>query len=161
MDKRQKSITSPLKPVSYSSRHVRGMDAGGRVVLPLEWRPKKSPKDFKVSLWPVYQPEHLLVLPIAKWDAAVSQPLEKSPLSNDPVARLERLMQCNTYERSLDNYGRLLLPEEGLKLLGTGPEVVLVGRSDKFEIWDPVKLAATLANMDKQLIIETFKSLGI
>src|SRR5580692_360648 len=161
MDRRQKSSTKPVEPVSYNSKHIRGVDAGGRVVLPPEWRPAKSPRDFKISLWPVYQPKHLLVLPIAKWDAAVRQILEKSPLSNNRVADVDRLMQCNTYERSLDNYGRLLLPEEGLKLLGAEPEVVLLGRSDKFEIWNSEKLTAALANMYTQLIIETIQSIGI
>jgi division/cell wall cluster transcriptional repressor MraZ len=146
-------------PSPYLGQHRRGVD-NGRVILPVDWRPDRSPRDFMVLPWPVTTPEYLLALPPARWEV-LQKNLENLSLADDSGAMVERLISSRTFVRSLDGYGRLPLPEESAKSLGIESEAMLVGRLNKFEIWSPSRYAATLANTDAQLIANALKSIKI
>ena len=161
-------MARPAKPVSapavqpsfsYLGRHLRGVD-NGRIIIPPEWRPDGSPKDFKVILWPTDMPEFLLVLPPERWDL-LQQRLEALPLSDKQAARIERLMGSSTFDRTVDSYGRLLLPEEALRIIGSGEEALLVGRMKKFEIWEPRKFEAERTAEDADGTAAILESLRI
>jgi DNA-binding transcriptional regulator/RsmH inhibitor MraZ len=113
----------------------------GRIIIPPEWRPEGAPKDFMVILWPTHAPAFALVLPPARWELLL-QRLEALPLSNEDAAWSERQIGSSTFERSTDGYGRLLLPEEALEIIGPGDEALLVGRIKEFEIWNPKRFEA-------------------
>jgi MraZ protein len=146
-------------PVPYLGQHLRGVDHG-RVILPVDWRPAHSPKDFTVLVWPVTTREYLLVLPPSRWEV-IQKNLEDLSLTDDQAAVVERLISSSTFMRSLDNYGRLPLPEEATKSLGIESEAMLVGRLNKFEVWNPSRFATKLANPDVQLIATALKAIKI
>lgn len=145
--------------IPYLGRHLRGVDHG-RVILPVDWRPKHSAKEFMVLVWPVTTREYLLVLPPSRWEVILKN-LEGLSLTDDQAAQVERLISSSTSMRSVDSYGRLPLPEEAATSLGIESEAMLVGRFNKFEVWNPTRYAATLANPDAQLIANALKSLKI
>jgi MraZ protein len=146
-------------PIPYLGQHLRGVDHG-RVILPVDWRPDHSAKDFMVLLWPVTTREYLLVLPPSRWEV-IQRNLEGLSLTDDQAAVVERLISSSTFMRSVDSYGRLPLPEEAAKTLGIESEAMLVGRLNKFEVWNPSRFAATLANPDVQLIATALKAIKI
>ena len=146
-------------PSSYLGQHLRGVD-NGRVILPVDWRPSRSAKDFMVLVWPVTTREYLLVLPPSRWEV-IQKNLEGLSLTDDQAAIVERLISSSTSIRSVDSYGRLPLPEEAAKNLGIESEAMLVGRLNKFEVWSPSRYAATLANPDAQLIANALKFIKI
>ena len=145
--------------VSYLGQHLRGVD-NGRVIIPPEWRPAGSPQDLKVVLWPVTKWEYVLVLPPSRWEF-LQKSLEGLPLSDAQAAVVERLISSSTFARSMDSYGRLQLPEQALPMVGPGSEALLVGRMNKFEIWNPRKYAAALAAQDVPSITDTIKTIRI
>ena len=49
--------------------------------------------------------------------------------------KMQRLFFANAHRSTLDNAGRLLIPEKLRHLVGIGKEVVLVGLVDRLEIW--------------------------
>lgn len=53
------------------------------------------------------------------------------------MATLERLIGTSSFLVSLDPRGRLALPEEFARQTKIQLEALLVGRLDRFEIWDP------------------------
>ncbi len=146
-------------PAPYLGQHLRTVDHG-RVILPVDWRPRHGPKDFMVLLWPVTTREYLLVLPPSRWEV-IQKNLEALSLTDDQAALVERLISSSTFMRSLDSYGRLPLPEEATRRLGIENEAMLVGRLNKFEVWNPSRYATTLANPDAQLVANALKSIKI
>jgi MraZ protein len=146
-------------PSPYLGQHLRGLDHG-RVILPVEWRRDHSPKDFMVLLWPITTRECLLVLPPSRWEV-IQKNLEGMSLTDGKAAIVERLIGSSTSMRSVDTYGRLPLPEEAAKSLGIESEAMLVGRLNKFEVWNPSRFAATLANPDPQLIANALDSIKL
>jgi MraZ protein len=143
----------------YLGQHLRGVDHG-RIILPTEWRTPGSPREFMVTVWPVMAREYLLVLPPSRWEV-IQRNLEGLSLTDEQAATVERLISSSTFKRSLDSYGRLPLPEEPARMLGIEDEAMLVGRMNKFEVWNPARFAAVLANPDTQRIAEAIKSIKI
>ena len=143
----------------YLGQHLRGVDHG-RIILPTEWRTQGSPREFMVAVWPVTTKEYLLVLPPSRWEV-IQRNLEGLSLTDEQAATVERLISSSTFKRSLDSYGRLPLPEEPARMLGIENEAILVGRMNKFEVWNPARFAAVLANPDTQRIAEAIKSIKI
>jgi len=161
MEKPAKSTAAMVEngPSPYLGLHRRGVD-NSRVILPVDWRADGFPKDFMVLPWPVITPECLLVLPPSRWEL-LQKNLENLSLADDSGAMVERLISSSTSRRSLDSYGRLPLPEEAAKSLGLQSEAMLVGRLNKFEVWNPARFAATLAKPDVQVIANALKSIKI
>ena len=151
------AVNKPALP--YLGQHLRGVDHG-RVILPVEWRLDGSPKDFMVIVWPVTTREYLLVLSPSRWEV-LQKNLEGLSLTDEQAAAVERRIGASTSLRSLDNYGRLPLPEDAAKGLGIESEAMLVGRMNKFEVWGPARYASTLANPDAQLITDALKAFKI
>ncbi|MDH7501885.1 MAG: division/cell wall cluster transcriptional repressor MraZ, partial [Verrucomicrobiota bacterium] len=60
----------------------------------------------------------------------------------------------------LDNAGRLALPEHMVSRAGIADEVVLVGRLDKFELWEPKRYAQVLQE-SRKIASNVLKRLGI
>ena len=143
----------------FLGQHLRGVDHG-RVILPAEWRPDGSTKEFMVIVWPLTTREYLLVLPPSRWEV-LAKNLENLSLTDEQAALVERLIGSSTAMRSLDNYGRLPLPEDAAKGMGIESEAMLVGRMNKFEVWSPSRYAAARANPDPQLIADALKSIKI
>jgi MraZ protein len=161
MAKPAKNCATPalIGALPYLGQHLRGVDHG-RIILPTEWRMPGSSRDFMVTVWPLTTPEYLLVLPPSRWEV-IQRNLESLSLTDDQAAIVERLISSNTFKRSIDSYGRLPLPEEPAKRLGIEGEAMLVGRMNKFEVWNPSRFAAVLANPDTQRIAEAIKSIKI
>jgi DNA-binding transcriptional regulator/RsmH inhibitor MraZ len=80
-------------------------------------------------------------------------------LANEKEAVVERLLGARSFQKSLDSYGRLVLPDDTLRMVRIEREAVLVGRLDKFEIWAPDNYHASLAKPEiRKIVLNTLKS---
>ena len=154
-----KAVAADNEKVDYLGQHVRGLDAG-RVILPLEWRPVGSPRDFMIILWPPTKNEYLLVLPPSRWEI-LRKNLAEHSLGDDLAALVGRAISSGTFKRSLDSYGRLPLPEEASKAVEIEKDAMLVGSMNKFEIWNPGSFQATLTKANPEEIQQAIKSFKI
>jgi MraZ protein len=145
--------------VMYLGQHLRGVDRA-RVILPTEWRSEASPKEFIVIKWPIDKPEYLLVLPPARWELLLKN-LEALSLGDEQAAVLERHIGANAFKKQVDTYGRLPLPEAQAKAVGIDNDAMLIGRMNKFEIWQPAKFNETLAKPDMQRIADAIRSIKL
>lgn len=128
-------------------------------MLPGKWRQASTVKEFVVSLWPLGAEDHLLVLPPSWWDKIAAR-FRETRLSDEAVAATERVLGSSIAFVKLDHVGRLALPEHLIIKAGISEEVLLVGRLDKFEIWNPARYAPVSTESRKMAAI-VFKNLGI
>jgi division/cell wall cluster transcriptional repressor MraZ len=145
---------------SYLNRYSRGVDASHRVLLPFEWRPKGAPTRFTILLWPIHSPQYLLALTPGGWEDFCQQ-LRALPQSQQDRADLERLLSLHAFFCSMDRFGRLPLPEQAISRVGIEDKAELIGRTNKFEIWNPDRLATALNKPDVKRLAETLEQINV
>ena len=99
-------------------------------------------------VWPLIgKPEYLAVLPPAAAQRLYAL-VQDFPLSDDGSIKLSRALASACYSTSVDNYGRLPIPEAAAREAGIHDRLVLVGGFARFELWNPDRFAAAISQPD-------------
>ncbi|UZE93046.1 MAG: division/cell wall cluster transcriptional repressor MraZ [Candidatus Nealsonbacteria bacterium] len=77
----------------------------------------------------------LVVYPINEWQK-VSEKLENLPSSKIDARGFSRIILSGAVDVNLDKLGRILIPDYLKKYAGLKKDVVIIGLSNKIEIWD-------------------------
>lgn len=112
------------------------LDAKGRLSLPSNFR-KKLPKNLKVT--PSPKDECLYVFEPTGFSDWVSSLFEKDggfQSSNTRHVNTRKVLNSRAKDAEIDGSGRINLTSAQCDAVGLGKEVVLVGDTDHFEIWD-------------------------
>ena len=88
------------------------------------------------------------------------QKLKTRSLSDSRIEALEQEIAENALQVIPDKVGRICLAEEHTRAVKISNEAELVGRLDKFEIWEPSARAAIRAN-NKKLAAEVLKEIDL
>ena len=147
------------EPIDYTGHCRHGVDESRRVMVPARWRPRDPHVKFTLLPWPIGAEDRVLVLPPERWREMLMRIRGKS-LANPRIAALERSLAANAVQQSLDKVGRICLPAEMSKAVDLDTEVELVGRLDKFEIWNPQRYEAG-STEDTKLAAEAIKEIDL
>ena len=128
-------------------------------MLPAKWRPRDANTKFTVLPWPIGVEDRLLVLPPERWREML-QKLKTRSLSDPRIEALEQEIAENAMQVTPDKVGRICLTEEHARTVKITDEAELVGRLDKFEIWEPNARAAIRAQ-NKKLAAEVLKEIDL
>lgn len=128
-------------------------------MLPAKWRPRDANTKFTVLPWPIGVEDRLLVLPPERWREML-QKLKTRSLSDPRIEALEQEIAENAMQVTPDKVGRICLTEEHARAVKITDEAELVGRLDKFEIWEPSARAAIRAQ-NKKLAAEVLKEIDL
>jgi DNA-binding transcriptional regulator/RsmH inhibitor MraZ len=128
-------------------------------MLPAKWKPRDANTKFTVLPWPIGVEDRLLVLPPARWREML-QKLKARSLSDSRVEALEQEIAENAMQVIPDKVGRICLSEEHARTVKITNEAELVGRLDKFEIWEPGAREAVRAQ-NKKLAAEVLKEIDL
>ncbi|MHB1950664.1 MAG: division/cell wall cluster transcriptional repressor MraZ [Acidiferrobacteraceae bacterium] len=79
--------------------------------------------------------QSLLLYPVPEWDVT-QRKLTELPTLNPKARALHRLMSAYATYCEMDGNGRVLLPAMHREFAGIERAVVMIGQSNKFEIWD-------------------------
>lgn len=110
----------------------RAVDAKGRIILPREFR-----SDFEGGLMVTKGLDNCLLLyPMREWESLVGR-IEEMPSGSESTRRFTRLFFANAHHLMPDGQGRVLIPPRLREMVGISGEVVIVGLSNKAEVWDP------------------------
>ena len=111
------------------------LDAKGRLAIPAKHREQvRSCCDGRLVVT-IDADRCLLIYPESNW-REIERKLEKLP-SFDPTARkLQRLYIGHAHEVEMDTQGRVQLTPELRQFANLDRRVVLVGQSNKLELWD-------------------------
>ena len=130
------SATQDQPTTVFSGRFRHGIDGSRRVMVPSKWRPKSGQTELAILPWPLGEQQFLLVLPPTRWNILLDR-LNEMSLSDEQAAVVERVIGGSSAHLKLDKAGRFCLPEELAAIAGLRKEAMLVGRLNKFEIWEP------------------------
>ena len=136
-----------------------GIDASRRVMVPARWRLADPSVSLTVIRWPIGVEDYLLVLPPERLKVMIAK-LRTRSLHDEGVASLERVLFGTSVNVTFDKVGRLTLPEDMTKPVGITDKVRFVGRSDKFEIWNPEKRKQALIQ-DKIVAAKMFREIDL
>ncbi len=108
------------------------VDAKGRLAVPTRYR-----ESLCASIVITIDPEDscLLLYQTPEW-LKIEEKLQNLPSFNTVARKMQRLLIGHATEMELDSAGRLLVPPQLRKYAQLEKAALLVGQSNKFEIWD-------------------------
>ena len=128
-------------------------------MLPAKWRPRDPNTKFTIIPWPIGAEDRLLVLPPDRWREMLTK-LKSRSLSDPRIEALEQEIAENAAQVTPDKVGRIGLSEEHARLVKISDEAELVGRLDKFEIWQPAARDAVRSE-NKKLAAQVLKEIDL
>jgi len=147
------------KPIEYLSSYPFGVDEKRRVQVPSKWRPEEKNTQFTIIVWPQHQAGTCLrVLPPHEW-AKLREIIEAMPNADPKKVLLKRFIGSDSDQVTLDNAGRIVLPETMARKAGIDGEAVLAGCITYFEIWTPSRFN-NAKQVDAAMENEAFSLMG-
>jgi MraZ protein len=110
------------------------MDEKGRVSLPSAFRRGGGDGDRFILLQ--WERPYLTLFPEAKWSEIEARLLEYRKTGRQAMNQV-RMLFSGLVEVSLDKQGRILVPASLKEAAGLDGSVLLLGVSDRVELWDP------------------------
>ena len=111
-------------------QHRYQLDAKGRIALPAKFR-----DDFARGVYlTLGQDGCLFAYPLDEWQRR-SEEVRARPLSGQEARAYARMFFGSAELAELDAQGRLVIPQRLRNQVGLGREVVVVGVSERLEIW--------------------------
>lgn len=108
------------------------LDKKGRVIVPAKFREKLTDK----AILTRGLDRNLVIYPEDAWQSVTSQ-LNEIPITHPTGRALRRLLFSGAAEVSLDNQGRLLIPQYLREYASLDDTVLMVGMENFIELWEP------------------------
>jgi MraZ protein len=109
------------------------MDEKGRVSLPSAFRRGDGDDRFVLLQW---EKPYLTLFPESKWAEVEARLLEYRKTGRQAMNQV-RVLFSGLVEVSPDKQGRILVPASLQEAAGLESSVLLLGVSDRVELWDP------------------------
>lgn len=146
--------------------YYHNIDSKGRISIPSNFR--KQLDDQVVLTVPVTQ-DALMIVTEEDYEERFKK-FSRIPESSKALIKIMRQIEIYSFRVSIDSHGRILIPEELRKKfnLNTGEEILILGRTDKIELWNKEAFAQEVGDIDtfddeeqEEEILERFKEYGI
>lgn len=113
------------------------IDAKGRLAIPAEIRARWNPKEHGGAWFAVPWPDGAVRLYTeVQFEARALGALPPTLTPSDAQAQLQALLFGAAARMEMDSAGRVRIPDTVLEVVGLGPEVVIIGCGDRFEVRD-------------------------
>ena len=128
-------------------------DAKGRMSLPAKFR-KVLPSELVVTLGP--EDDSIWVFEVEAFNSWVNTLFEKRFGGYDPSDKthfaLRRKLKARAFDVQVDTAGRIMLPADQRAKVGIDRDVVIVGNTGYFEVWDAKRYEAADEEVDLGLL---------
>jgi MraZ protein len=111
------------------------LDSKGRIAMPARYRDRLMETCGGKLVVTVDRDGCLLIYPLPEWEV-IERELAKLPSFDRQARALQRLLIGYATDAPLDGQGRITLPTPLRDFAGLDKKVVLLGQSNKFEVWD-------------------------
>ncbi|NPD31456.1 division/cell wall cluster transcriptional repressor MraZ [Eggerthellaceae bacterium zg-1084] len=129
------------------------VDSKGRMSLPAKFR-KALSNDLVVTLSP--DSECVYVFETPSFNRWVTQLFEDRfggySASNREHSRLRTALKARAFDVQVDGAGRIMLPADQRDAVSIDKEVVIVGNTGYFEVWDAARYDAMASEVDLSLL---------
>lgn len=139
----------------FSGAITVSLDSKGRLAIPTRYR--EVMLEGMVCTIGLHDP-CLMLYPIEEW-ILIEQKLAKLSTMNEIERRIVRLLLGHASECSMDNAGRILISNTLRQYAQLDKNIMFVGQSNKFEIWDEAKWHQQI-NQDISMIAQDFANLS-
>jgi MraZ protein len=129
--------------VSFRGASVHTINDSGRVSIPSKIRETLKSVYGEETLTLVIGRSYIVAYPTGEWEK-FERTLQENPATNEQEANLERFLYASLAETAVDRQGRILIPPALRLRAGLSGEVMIVGRLNRFEIWDKAKWDAVI-----------------
>ncbi len=104
----------------------------------------------------------LFLYPVREWEK-LAKNIAKMPIAGSDARGFARVMLAGAMEVSLDNLGRILIPDYLKQYAGLKKKVIIAGLYNRIEIWDEEKWKFYKQRVENEVgnIAERLKELGI
>lgn len=104
----------------------------------------------------------LFIFPKSEWPQ-LEDKVRSLPLTKKDARKFSRFFFAGATEEALSKQGRVLIPENLRKYAGLGKDIVVIGVSNRLEIWDKERWAAYSkeAGESYENVAEELTDLGI
>ncbi|MDI6892134.1 MAG: division/cell wall cluster transcriptional repressor MraZ [Actinomycetota bacterium] len=104
----------------------------------------------------------LFIFPKSEWPQ-LEDKVRSLPLTKKDARKFSRFFFAGATEEALSKQGRVLIPENLRKYAGLGKDIVVIGVSNRLEIWDKERWAAYSreAGESYENVAEELTELGI
>jgi len=142
----------------FKGEYTHLMDGKRRISIPAKMRKSLGKKGVITR----GVDECLVLYPLAEWKT-MAEKLQQLPTAKKESRALVRLLLAGATEVSLDKLGRILIPEYLAKYAHLQKNAIVVGLSNRIEIWDKEKWDAYRKKAETNLpsLIEQLGDLGI
>ncbi len=110
------------------------IDSKGRLVVPSKFRNELGNVVYIMKGFE----DSLSIYKASEFEKMV-QKIDSLPFNKKDARAFIRLQLASTCELEIDKLGRVQIPSQLLSKYGIGKEVVVIGVSDHFEVWDKAK----------------------
>ncbi len=133
----------------FRGRHEHGIDTKGRLSIPSKFREILSASfderliitNFDGCLW---------AFPVAEWQK-IEEKVASLPQFKEEVKAFQRVFISAAVEAPIDKSGRILIPPTLRDYAGILKDVVLVGMTNRIEIWSRERWTQTFDTSVKRL----------
>lgn len=114
----------------FMGEYQHSIDSKGRIIIPAKFRPELAPK-FVITRG---MDGCLFGYPMSEWEE-IQQKIDELPISKKNARSFSRFFFSAAVECELDKQGRINLPATLLNYAKIMKKCVVVGVSNRFEIW--------------------------
>ena len=126
---------------TFKGTYLHALDHKNRVNIPSKFRGNPEAPDAEHYVVVRGFEGCLYVYPHASWLIIEEKLSGLKTLSDSRARYFVRMMLSNAADARVDKQGRIAIPQNLLELAGIKKEVTIRGVFDKFELWDPGRLA--------------------
>lgn len=142
--------------IMFMGQYNHTVDTKGRLIVPAKYRESLG-NDFVVTKG---LDGCLFVYPNLEWEAFAAK-LKELPMTKRDTRSFVRFFLSGAASVELDKQGRILLPPHLREFAGLEKDVVLIGISNRIEIWSKDKWEEEAAFDDMDDIAERMADLGV
>jgi MraZ protein len=146
----------------FRGRYENNIDPKGRISIPVRFREILLQKYDDSRVFVTNFDHCLLLFPYSEW-IDLEDKASKISMFNKEYRSFIRFFISSAAECSLDNQGRILIPQPLRKYAGLEKEVVLLGALKKIEIWDKKRWDDEIETLSNNIetISEAISQLGL
>ncbi|MHA1329828.1 MAG: division/cell wall cluster transcriptional repressor MraZ [Candidatus Hodarchaeales archaeon] len=142
----------------FIGQYTYNLDAKRRLAIPVKFRKLLGKK----AVITRGLDNCLFLYPIKEWEK-LAQKLSQLPISQADARGFARIMLAGAIDVTIDNLGRILIPDYLKKYAGLNKKVVIAGLFNRIEIWDEKKWITYQQKTEREAgnIAERLKELGV